>query len=210
MIMKSIRFFFLPASLLIVLSHGCTRAVGDPQACYNDRVKDIIVQNCTSSGCHNPNDREADYDFTTYEGVMQAVKRGHSAQSELYAVIKDNQMPPAYPLTQEEKSIIKTWINNGAGNNSCKDEVCDTTSATFSEVQAIMNESCVGCHRESNMQGGISLDSYQHIVDAASANKLLGTIKHEPGYPPMPQFGTKLSNCKIAKIEKWIRMGMPE
>jgi hypothetical protein len=39
--------------------------------------------------------------------------------------------------------------------------------------------------------------------------KLLRNIKHLPGSTPMPSGGTKLSDCKILKIENWIEQGIP-
>jgi len=38
---------------------------------------------------------------------------------------------------------------------------------------------------------------------------LMGTIKHESGWSPMPKNGNKLSDCKIQKIDRWILDGTP-
>ena len=40
--------------------------------------------------------------------------------------------------------------------------------------------------------------------------KLIGAIKHEPGFVAMPQSGGKLEDCDIEKMEAWIAAGAPE
>jgi len=202
--------FFLAFFLIGFLMVGCTRFVADPDACYNNKVKAILVSNCANAGCHNPNDKQNGYDFTEYEGVMKAVKAGHSGQSELYTAIKNNEMPVGYALSKEDKAIIKQWINNGALNNSCEIAICDTTQASFNQVESVIAANCIGCHRETNPQGDVRLDTYENIVRATANNKLLGSIKHETGFSPMPKYAGKLSTCDISTIEHWIKAGVPK
>ena len=45
---------------------------------------------------------------------------------------------------------------------------------------------------------------------AALNGELLGTIKHQKGYPKMPAFKEKLDQASIDKIECWINNGMKE
>ncbi|WP_317897883.1 c-type cytochrome [Aurantibacillus circumpalustris] len=210
--MKNKNVAFVIATFLICLS-SCTRYVADPDACYNDKVKQILISNCTSSGCHNPVDKEKRLDFTTYEGVMKAVKANHSGLSELYGAITSSggdRMPPSYSLTQDEKDIIKHWINNGAKNNECYVSVCDTTLYTYSEIATILKVNCVGCHGAANNSAGVILDSYQNVVnEAKKGGAFLGSIKHASGYYAMPKFSSQLRDCEIGKIEKWISNGMP-
>ncbi len=37
----------------------------------------------------------------------------------------------------------------------------------------------------------------------------MGSVDHLPGYPAMPKGGTKLSDCKLTQIRKWIAAGAP-
>jgi len=39
--------------------------------------------------------------------------------------------------------------------------------------------------------------------------KLYGTINHSPGFSPMPKGMSKMNNCQIATIKKWVDTGMP-
>jgi hypothetical protein len=103
-----------------VLLVTCTKEVAQPGICFEEDVYPVIVSNCTTVGCHNSADREADYDFTTYNGIVKAVKPGHPALSEIYNVIKGNfpSMPPAGALSKQDVETIRKWIVAGAPNNS--------------------------------------------------------------------------------------------
>ena len=85
---------------------------------------------------------------------------------------------------------------------------CDTTNVTFSEtIDPIISRNCKSCHYEGNGTG-ITLVTYNNIQTVAESGKLLGALKHLPGYDPMPQ-GGKLDDCTINKIETWVNDGTP-
>ena len=198
----------------ILLFSSCRRDVADPHACFDPNVQQILVTNCTMSGCHNSKDKKEGYDFTTYEGIMNGVEKGHASRSEIYQAITssgEERMPPDKSLSKEEITLIKNWINLGAKINSCTVETCDTAEFTFSKgVQPIINMYCKGCHYpgSSNL---IDLSSYSSISnEIKSGNRFMGSIQHLPGYSSMPQNLNKLSNCQIRVIQKWISAGMPE
>ncbi|QNF31983.1 hypothetical protein HUW51_04295 [Adhaeribacter swui] len=88
---------------------------------------------------------------------------------------------------------------------------CDTSAVTFSgTVNAILqNNGCKNCHAASAGSGGVVLDSYAEVKKRADDGRLLGAISHASGYAPMPLGGTKLSDCDIAKVKKWIDNGAP-
>lgn len=87
---------------------------------------------------------------------------------------------------------------------------CDTTAtATFSgTVLPVLSNNCNGCHGGVATAGaGIKLDVYTGVKTYADNGKLLKSLKHEAGASPMPKNGTKLDNCTIAKIQKWVSTG---
>ncbi|MBT3174502.1 MAG: hypothetical protein HN336_06610 [Lentimicrobiaceae bacterium] len=91
-----------------------------------------------------------------------------------------------------------------------QDPDCDTTNVTFSnDVMPVISASCTGCHSGSAPAGNIRLSNYDEIVSVANNGSLMGTIKHESGWSPMPKNGNKLSDCKIQKIDRWILDGTP-
>ena len=169
------------------------------------------------SGCHNATDKKDGVDLSSYNAIIKTaeVKPFNAAKSELYEVLIETDLdkimprPPAASLNASQIEQIKTWINQGAKNNACLG--CDTlTIASFSNhIQPIIQTACVGCHTSSAPQGNIALETYAQIQTQLSNGKLMGSIKHEIGFSPMPRGGNKLSDCNIAKLEKWIAQGAP-
>lgn len=87
---------------------------------------------------------------------------------------------------------------------------CDTANITYSEsVFPILSAQCAGCHTGFGANGNVQLDSYEHIVSAVNNGSLLGAIRHESGWSPMPQNTNKLDDCSINKIEIWVAAGTP-
>lgn len=88
---------------------------------------------------------------------------------------------------------------------------CDTTNVTYStDVWPVISENCTDCHNTGFPSGNVSLSNYDEIVAAVQNGSLLGTIKHEDGWSPMPKGGGKLPDCDIQKIESWVNAGTPD
>ncbi len=87
---------------------------------------------------------------------------------------------------------------------------CDTTQVTYSvDVWPVLKAQCTGCHSGDSPGGNVALENYNDVVIVAKNGKLVGSVRHNPGYSPMPKDGAKLSSCKINKIEKWVNDGTP-
>lgn len=87
---------------------------------------------------------------------------------------------------------------------------CDTTNVTFSnDVYPVINSNCISCHNSTLSSGGVNLETYDDIVNAANNGSLMGVVKHESGWSPMPKNGNKLDDCTISKLEIWISNGKP-
>lgn len=167
------------------------------------------------SGCHDAITHKEGVNLTSYSRIMSTggVIPGNPSNSDLYIVLNKpgNEMmppPPAVAFTQAQKDIIYKWIQQGAKNNACND--CDTAVFTFSgAISQLMNNYCRGCHNPSSLSGGIDLSNYNGVKAAALNGKLLGSIKNQAGFKPMPQGGNKLSDCKIEQVQKWVTAGAP-
>ena len=86
---------------------------------------------------------------------------------------------------------------------------CDTTNITFSnDVFPAMEASCISCHSGGAPAGNVNLETYSDIVASVNSGGLMGTIKHESGWSPMPKNGNKLDDCTITKLDVWIADGM--
>lgn len=89
-------------------------------------------------------------------------------------------------------------------------DTCGLDNITYSsDIQPLLEVSCVSCHNSTNSSGGINLDSYESASSAANSGKLLGAVRQEAGFSAMPPSG-KLDSCQIARIEEWIDSGLPE
>lgn len=91
-------------------------------------------------------------------------------------------------------------------------QACDTALVQYTpQISGIINNHCIVCHGASvaaSLGGGVNLSSFTLVSDQADA--VLGAISHSGGYSPMPKGSSRLDNCSIAKVDKWIRDGKPQ
>ncbi len=87
---------------------------------------------------------------------------------------------------------------------------CNTDSITYStDIVNILSNRCYKCHAASLNLGNITLEGYDRIKIYVNSGRLLGAIKRESGFSPMPQNEAMLPACDIMKIETWINNGAP-
>jgi hypothetical protein len=84
---------------------------------------------------------------------------------------------------------------------------CDTTAVTYSgTIQPLIANNCITCHFSAATGGNITLNTYNEVV--ANSSRITGSIKHLSNYSAMPKNSAKLSDCKIAEWDIWVRKGM--
>lgn len=90
---------------------------------------------------------------------------------------------------------------------------CDTINITFSlSVKPVINGYCLSCHSNNtaaSLGGNIKLEHYPDVKQRADDGSLWGSISHASGYSPMPKGASKLDQCKLTNIQKWIQVGAP-
>jgi cytochrome c553 len=173
----------------------------------------LLNSGCAMSGCHDAITHKEGINLTTYSNIMSTggVRPGNPGNSKLYTSLNKSggdrmPQPPAAAFTQAQKDIIYKWISQGAKNNACND--CDTTAFTYSgAVAPLMNTYCKGCHNPASLGGGIDVSTYASVKSIALNGKLQGSITHTAGFKAMPQGSSKLSDCKITQVQKWIAAG---
>lgn len=81
---------------------------------------------------------------------------------------------------------------------------CDTVNAISysSQIAPILSSACLGCHDGNSAH---DMTTYAPV----NADALAGTLYNDVNTGAMPQGGTKLSDCDIAKIKKWVDAGAP-
>ncbi len=88
---------------------------------------------------------------------------------------------------------------------------CKTEGVTYSgEVLNILKNKCYKCHDAATNSGNITLEGYTNLKKYVDSGQLLGAIKRQPGFSPMPKDEPQLIECNIAKIEAWVEQGAPE
>ncbi|NNJ54618.1 MAG: hypothetical protein HKP14_00720 [Bacteroidia bacterium] len=101
--------------------------------------------------------------------------------------------------------------------SSCSDDDPDPeptpveTKTTYDgAAKAVIDGNCAtsGCHTSGAMIG--SLEGYADANTFAGYGRMLGAVKHEMGYSPMPKNSAKLSDTDIATLESWINDGLLE
>lgn len=194
----------------------------DPDTVYfkND-ILPLLNSSCGMNGCHSEASAQDGVIMTNYNYVVSTgrVSAGNPGNSELYEVIvetdPDKIMPPpnsGITLTADQKSMIYTWIAQGAKNNGCDPNFgnCDTTNVTFSaKVAPVIQNKCQGCHSNTLQSGGVNLEGHANIQAYALNGRLYGSISHAAGYKAMPQGQPKMDDCTILIIKKWIDDGAP-
>jgi WD40 repeat protein len=94
------------------------------QITYDDHVKPILQQHCST--CHGPNRKENDLDVTSYPALMQGggsgevIAPGSIDESYLYQLVahlESPEMPPSGKIPDAEIKLLADWISGGALEN---------------------------------------------------------------------------------------------
>jgi hypothetical protein len=181
---------------------------------FQNSVFPVILSGCAKSGCHDQSTQKGDQLLDNYTDIYRLIVPFDPQSSKLYWILFSNsegRMPPDSPLSMDQKSIIYWWIKQGGYNNRCDSAGCDSTNVTYTvSINPIIQTWCIGCHSGSNPSHGLSLETYDQVVACANSNRLMGAIRHETGYSPMPNSGGTLSPCEIDLFQKWINLGEPQ
>ena len=186
---------------------------------FTAQILPILTSNCALSGCHNAASAQDGVNLTTYSSVISTadVVPFDLNESDLYEVLvednEDKRMPPspATRLNEEQINLIATWILQGAKDLSCDSKGdCNIEDVTYSNfVKPVIDNTCVGCHSGSSPSGGVNLSNYNNVKVYVDNGRFFGAINWESGYSSMPQGGSKLDDCTLDKIKKWIDDGAP-
>ena len=79
-------------------------------------------------------------------------------------------------------------------------------------IVPIMDLYCYECHDNENnvsLADGWDLEDHADIFPLAKDGTLLGCVRHDPGFTPMPLDGDRIPLCDILTFENWIMNGAP-
>lgn len=201
----------IPPDTVIINPDPC-----DPDTVYfTNTILPLLNSSCAISNCHDQITHEDGVRLYDYSHIMQQVTPGNPNNSDLYDVITDNDpdniMPPSpySALTSDQISLIRTWILQGAKNNSCTED-CDPTAFSFSQnILPIVQLTCNGCHSGSNPSGNLSLTTYDQIKTVALDGRLMHSLNGTNGYSIMPDNTAGLPSCNKTQFQNWVNAGAP-
>ncbi len=173
---------------------------------FKNTILPILISNCNGPGCHNAADQAENIVLDNYTNIRKIVSPGN-LNSKLYVYINSSKkpMPPSGKMPQATIDLIKKWIEQGAKDNFCNDG-CDTTAFAYAaNISKLITTNCSGCHNT----GSTKIGTYADLKVVADNGKLWGTINHSTGFLAMPNSTTKISDCDIKRIRKWLNAGAP-
>ncbi len=183
---------------------GTSPTIQVDSVCFSRDILPMMNSNCAMSNCHDATSHKDGLVLTSYAGILKGVRPGNSATSGIYKEIANDKMPeyPYTKLTAAQKTLVKTWIDQGAKNTTCEVTNCDTVNVTFSTIKPIIVNNCLGCHNGASAQAGIDLSTDQKIED--TKDLILCTTIHASYCEPMPYNGLSLTTCEKGMINKWV------
>ncbi len=195
-----------------------------PEICFERDVLPVFQNSCAIAGCHDGTG-ESDLRLTSFVQIKDAVEPGKPYSSEIYKAIistfGENKMPPGPPLSLENRTLIRLWIEQGAALTICPDTSGGLTDyvnprACFSrDILPVINSRCAtsGCHDQLTHREGFIFTNYNSIMTAVepgdpSGSKLYEVIKFASGEDKMPPAGSpQLTKAETDSIVAWINYG---
>lgn len=90
-------------------------------------------------------------------------------------------------------------------------EECNVDNVSYDgDIRLILDNHCMICHNASSNFGNVKLETYEQVSVQVESGKLLGVVRHDPGFSPMPQGNPQIPECQIRQIEAWIDNGYPQ
>ena len=89
------------------------------KVCFDNEILPLFQSNCSISGCHTSG---SELPLDSYTSILQAVEPGNPDNSQAYQAIIakwGEVMPPDRPISQEARTLIRIWIQQGAENTVC-------------------------------------------------------------------------------------------
>lgn len=226
----SILFLFgttLLISIQVQCRHDGLNVATLKQVCFDTEIAPIFINNCSS--CHNKTKLEGGYSYADYNSILKSITPFDAQNSKAYMAITGKGftqlMPPNSALSENDRILIRVWIDQGAKNTICtpppstdgttggggvgtkSDAVCFQR-----DILPILLSSCgtTGCHNQTSAKEGYVTVSYASVManmvkpGAPNSSKLYTEIANNK-MPPSPY--TKLTKAAKDSIFNWIKNG---
>lgn len=175
--------------------------------CFSSDILPLVISTCAKPGCHDATYHRENLDLTNYNSIRNDALSGDLMKYSRYGSSEmSTNNPSAQTLTTldfKSLSMIQKWIDDGAPNSICDN--CDTVNVKYSShILPFIQKNCLGCHSGSAVT---QLTNYSQVKATVDNGKLYCVITQSTGCLPMPQGGSKSSDCKIRMVKMWIDAG---
>lgn len=197
-----------------------------PEVCFEGDVLPVFKINCAIAGCHNTTG-ETELKLDNYLDISNAVSPGKPYSSSVYKAITatsgENKMPPDRPLSLENRTLIRIWIEQGAKPTACPDTSGNNGGGSYVNPRACFTRDILpvlvsrcgstGCHDAATHREGYNFTSYSTTLSAVrpwnpAGSKLFEAITDDNSGDRMPPAGMpQLTAAEIDSIGKWISYG---
>src|ERR1051325_1443936 len=102
---------------LVLAAALCVPALAQRDPLFKTEILPVLEKNCVK--CHNPQQKMARLDLSTFSGMMEGsssgpvIAPGKPERSLMWKMIESDQMPQGGKLTTAEKQLIKSYIQYG-------------------------------------------------------------------------------------------------
>ncbi len=218
----------LASCLLSSCKHAPALSTDFPEICFEGEVLTIFLNSCSMTGCHDGSS-DNEYVLDNYIDISDAVISGKPYKSPAYRAIistaGERRMPPDRPLSLENRTIIRLWIEQGARLTSCPDTTSQPPGyvnplACFSrDILPSLVSGCAmtGCHDAVTHKEGYTFTGYSTTLRAVkpgdpTGSKLYKVISapdnEDDRMPPLPF--DRIPSAVIDSIKAWIKYGAPD
>ncbi len=124
--MGQLRFCLFFGIFLGFTLGSCKHEPGDfsslETVCFERDILPLFENSCNTSGCHDADAAKGGYVLTDYNSVLKSVVPFYAEKSISYTVLTkkgNGLMPPHQALLQNDRNLIRVWIDQGAVNDTC-------------------------------------------------------------------------------------------
>ena len=121
----ALAFLIIITSILWIISCKHEADISNfPEMCFERDVLPIFSNSCSIYGCHDGTGEGVI--LTDYANIRNTVIPYKPDKSQSYKAITstwgEGQMPPGQPISQEKRTNIRLWIEQGANETICLPE----------------------------------------------------------------------------------------
>ena len=198
--------------------------------CFDTEIAPIFLNKCAT--CHGQGDNRGGLRLNDYTTILKSVIPFNAQKSKAYLAITGKGftqlMPPDGALSENERILIRVWIDQGAKNTVCyTPPSVDTTGnggggSTFGgsgsqvcfqrDILPVLLSSCgtKGCHDQTTHAEGYTITSYSSVMTklvkagSPSTSRLYTSIANNS----MPRGSiAKLTQAVKDSVYNWIKNG---